>query len=74
MYTTIRYKCPYYLLNLQKLFEMRSSVFSAQLTTLWYRSTNRLAGLNLNIPVNTKECFRLTDFWDTLYLPRGLMW
>jgi hypothetical protein len=27
----------------------------------------RLSG-RFNIPVNTKECFRLTDFWGTLYL------
>jgi hypothetical protein len=46
----ITYLCTY-LLNLQKLFEMRSSMFS----------------LNLNIPANTKECFKLTDFWTTLY-------
>jgi hypothetical protein len=51
----------YYLLNLQKLL-IRSSILSAQLTMLWYRCTNWLAGLYLNIPVNTRECFRLTDF------------
>jgi hypothetical protein len=34
----------------------------AQFTTLFYSSTNLLAGLNLNIPVNTRERFRLTDF------------
>jgi hypothetical protein len=28
---------------------------------------NRLAVLNLNIPVNTREYFRLTDVWPTLY-------
>jgi hypothetical protein len=27
-----------------------------------------LAGLNMNIPVNTTECFRLTDFWATMYV------
>jgi hypothetical protein len=65
-YTKIRYQC-HYLLNLQKLFEIGSSNLNSQLTTLWYRSTNRLAGLNLNILVNTRECFKLTDFWAALY-------
>jgi hypothetical protein len=46
---------------------MRSSTFNAQLTALWCRSTNWLAGLNLNIPVNAKECWRLTDFWATMH-------
>jgi hypothetical protein len=32
-------------------------------------STNLLAGLNLNVLVNTKEYFRLSDFWVTLYFP-----
>jgi hypothetical protein len=45
-------------------------MFSAQLNNavipfLEERSTNCVAGLNLNIPVNTRECFRLTDFWVT---------
>jgi hypothetical protein len=44
-----------YLLNLQKLFEMRISVFSIQLRTTWYRSTYILAGSGRNIPVNTRE-------------------
>jgi hypothetical protein len=43
-------------------FEMRSSMFNAQLRVLFYFSTNRLADLNMNIPVNTREYFRLTDF------------
>jgi hypothetical protein len=47
---------------------MRSSIFNAQLTTLRYRSTDWLAGLNLNIPVNMRECFKLPDFWPTLYI------
>jgi hypothetical protein len=34
MYNKIPYKFLYYLLNLQKLFEMSSSMFNAQLTTL----------------------------------------
>jgi hypothetical protein len=67
MYSKIRWKFPYYLQNLQKLFEMRSPVFNAKLTTLWYRCTNWLVGLNLNIPVNARECFRLTDVWATLH-------
>jgi hypothetical protein len=45
---------------------MRSSMFIAQLTTLWYRSANWLAGLR--ILVDTREYFRLTDFWVILYL------
>jgi hypothetical protein len=48
---------------------MISFTFTAQLKTLRYRPTNLLAGLNLNIPVNTREYFRLTDFWVTLYIP-----
>jgi hypothetical protein len=47
---------------------MRSSMFSAQLTILWYRSTNWQAGSNLSIPVNMRECFRLIDLWVTLYI------
>jgi hypothetical protein len=43
-------------------FEMRSSVFSAQLTKLRYHFTNWLAGLNLNITVNMRGRFKLTDF------------
>jgi hypothetical protein len=35
--------------------------FSAELTTLWYRSANLLAALNLNILVNTREYFGLTN-------------
>jgi hypothetical protein len=46
---------------------MSSSVFNSQLDTMLYRSTNLLARLNLNIPVNTSKYFRLTDFWATLY-------
>jgi hypothetical protein len=51
-----------------RILEMRSSMFSAQLTTLWCRSTNSLAGLNLNIAGEVREYFRLTDFWVTLYI------
>jgi hypothetical protein len=67
MYIKIHYKFLYYLLNLQKLFEMRSFMFNAQLITPWYRSTNWLIGLNLNISIDTRECFRLIDYWATLY-------
>jgi hypothetical protein len=35
-------------------------------------SSNWLAGLNLNIPVNTWECLRLTDFWVTLFFSRKI--
>jgi hypothetical protein len=57
----------YYWTNLQKLFQMRCFMVKAQLTTLWYRSTNWLVALNLNVPVNVTECFTLADFWDTLH-------
>jgi hypothetical protein len=56
-----------YVLNLQKLFEVRSSMFNAQLRKLRFRSTDRLAGLNLNIQVNKRDCFTLTDFCAILY-------
>lgn len=46
---------------------MISYMFSAQLTAPWYRYTNRLARLNLNIPLQTRECVSLTDFCDSLY-------
>jgi hypothetical protein len=46
---------------------MRCAMFSAQLTTLWDLSTNCFASWNMNIPVNTKEYFVLTEFWATLY-------
>jgi hypothetical protein len=46
------------------LLEMRYSMFSAQLTTPGYRSTNWLTGLNLNIAVNTSQFYRLTEFWS----------
>jgi hypothetical protein len=46
---------------------MRASMFSAQLPTLWYHSTNWLGSLNLNITVNTWEWFRLIDLRATLY-------
>jgi hypothetical protein len=36
MYTKIQYEFLYYLMNLKKLFEMSPSVFSAQLSALWY--------------------------------------
>jgi hypothetical protein len=31
-----------------------------------YKLTDRFM-INLNIPINTRERFRLTDFWATLY-------
>jgi hypothetical protein len=45
---------------------MISSMFSAQLTTLWYRSTNCLAGFSPKIPINTTQYFRLITFLDIL--------
>jgi hypothetical protein len=52
----------FYLLNLQKLFEMRSFMFNAQLRTLWRHSTNWMAGLNPNISATTRGHFSLTGF------------
>jgi hypothetical protein len=52
-----------------KFYEIGPSMFNAQLTALWYRSTYWLAGLNLNVPVNSTVCFGLTDFWATLHNP-----
>jgi hypothetical protein len=52
---------------------MKSSVFNAQITTLRYCSVSCLAGLNLNIFVNTREYFRLTYFWAPLYNQRNLL-
>jgi hypothetical protein len=49
------------------LFEIRSFMFDAQLTTPRCRSTNWLTGLNLIIPFNTSEYIRLTDLWTTVY-------
>jgi hypothetical protein len=46
---------------------MRSHMFKAQLTTLWYRFMDLLADLYPNIPVDTREYLRLTDFRPTLY-------
>jgi hypothetical protein len=48
----------YILLNSQK--NVRNKII--HLTTLWCCSTNWLAGLNLYIHVNIRECFRLFDF------------
>jgi hypothetical protein len=68
MYAKIRYICLYYLLNLQNFFEIKFVMFSPLLAKLQYLSTNRLAGLNLNIHVNARESFRLSDFWVTLFI------
>jgi hypothetical protein len=57
----------YYLLNLQHLFDIRSSVFSAQLTKLWYRFTYWLVQPCTGLPVNRREFFRVIDFGATLY-------
>jgi hypothetical protein len=45
---------------------MWSSMFIAQLTTLWNLSINWLAGLDKNIVVNTREYIRLTDLLDNI--------
>jgi hypothetical protein len=47
---------------------VRYEILQVQLTMLWYRSTNLLAGLILNIPGNTRERLKLTEFWASLYL------
>lgn len=44
-----------------KLFEKRYCMFSAVIP---YHK--RLEGLSLNIAVNARKCFKLTDFWVTL--------
>jgi hypothetical protein len=41
---------------------------SPQLTALQNWPTNWMAGLNLNIPVNTREYFKFTDIWTILYI------
>lgn len=46
---------------------MRANIFNVQLTMLWHCSTDWLAGINLNFPINMTECFTLTDFCATLY-------
>jgi hypothetical protein len=68
VYAKIWYKFLYYLLNLQKFYNIRASMFNAKLTTLWHRSINWLVRWNPNVPVNMREYFRLTDFWVTLYI------
>jgi hypothetical protein len=40
-------------------------VFTAQLSALRYLSTYRLTYVNMYIPINTREYFRLIDFWGT---------
>jgi hypothetical protein len=47
---------------------MTSSMLNAQISTLWYRSAYGLVNLNLNIPVNTGEYVKLTEFWTALYI------
>jgi hypothetical protein len=47
---------------------VRNEILHVQRTT--HSSKNRLAGLNVNIPVNVNEYFRLTDFWAILYMER----
>jgi hypothetical protein len=54
-------------MNLQKIAWSEIPVFNEQLTMLWHHSTNQLAGLNMNIPINMRECFTITDFWATPY-------
>jgi hypothetical protein len=66
MYTKIRKKLLCYLINF-KYVRSEISTCNAQVITLWYRSTSWLAGLNLNIPGYTRECFWLIEFWASLY-------
>jgi hypothetical protein len=64
IYTCIlTYIINFLLPNLQTFYEVRSSMFSAQRTTLCFPSRNWVADLILNIPFYIRECFRLTDFW-----------
>jgi hypothetical protein len=49
-------------------FKIRSSVVNAELSALRYRFAKRLTYLNLNIPVNKRECFRLNKFRANLYM------
>jgi hypothetical protein len=51
----------YYLLRVEKRFEIRFSEFSAQVLTLWYSFKNLVVQL-FGMPVNMTDCFRLTDF------------
>jgi hypothetical protein len=41
-------------------------MFNAQLTVVLYRSAKRLACVNLNIPINTRES-KLTDLVHSVY-------
>jgi hypothetical protein len=41
---------------------MRTSMFDAQLATLYCHSVIWLAGLNVDIPFNTREYFSLSEF------------
>jgi hypothetical protein len=40
-------------------------MFNEQLTALMIPLRESTGRLNLNIPVNAREYFRLTDFWTT---------
>jgi hypothetical protein len=51
---------------------MKSFMFNAQLTKLWYCSTNLVADLNLDISVIMRRCFRLNDPWVILYVWKSL--
>jgi hypothetical protein len=56
----------------KKTLEMRSPMCTTKLTRVWHRYSNWLADLTLSIPVNTRECVRLIDFWGTQYLNGNL--
>jgi hypothetical protein len=64
MCAKIRKKFLYYsyLLNLQKIFEMKSAMFHTQ------RCDTVLQIDWQKISFNTRECFRVTDFWGVLYI------
>jgi hypothetical protein len=47
---------------------MRFTMFSTQLENC-ETVLQIVTGLNLNIRFTTRECFRLTDIWTTLYIP-----
>jgi hypothetical protein len=53
-------------------FDIRPSVLNAQLKKAWYPSTNWLASLNWNIPVDARR-FKRTIFWTTMYNEIGVL-
>jgi hypothetical protein len=46
----------------RNVYILRSFMSDTRLAVLWFCSVDWLAGSSLNLPINTGECFRLTDF------------